>query len=227
MKIAALFTGGKDSTYSLYLAQKRFDVCCLITLIPQNPESYMFHYPNIEFTKYQAEALEIPIIQRKTKGEKEKELKDLENAIIEAKEKFGIKGIVSGAIKSTYQFERVKKICEKLNLFCYAPLWNCDELKYLKDFIKDGFKAIVTGIFAYPLTEEYLGMEINEKFIKKFLELKEKYGISIVGEGGEFETFVLDGPNFKKRIEIVEFEKEYKNYSGILKIKKVKLIEKS
>ena len=226
MKIAALYSGGKDSTLALFKTMKEHKVCCLITLIPKTDESYMFHFPNIELTKLQAKCMELPIITKVTKGEKEKELEDLEEAIREAIEKFGIEGIVCGAVKSNYQYQRIKRICEKLNLNLIAPLWQEDEEKILKDIVKENFEVIITGIAAYPLTKELLGKKIDEKLIKFLKTLKEKYQISLVGEGGEFETLVLDAPFFKKRIVIEDFEIAYKNYRGFLLVKKASLIQK-
>ena len=104
MKIASLFSGGKDSVYSSYIAKKQgHELMCLITLFSSNKESYMFHTPSIEKTKYQAKTMNLPLLIQKTKGKKEEELKDLETAIKKAIKKYKIQGIVTGAIKSEYQ----------------------------------------------------------------------------------------------------------------------------
>src|SRR6056297_3006693 len=117
MEVAVLFSGGKDSVYSAYLAKKRgHELVCLITIISENQESYMFHTPSIEKTEKQAEVMELPLITKKTRGEKEIELKDLEESIKKAVKKYHVEGIVSGAIKSVYQASRIKKICDKLKL---------------------------------------------------------------------------------------------------------------
>ena len=79
MKLAVLFSGGKDSTLAAWLAQKEgHELSCLISIISENKHSYMFHTPSIEKTKAQAQAMDIPIIVQETKGEKEEELKDLQ-----------------------------------------------------------------------------------------------------------------------------------------------------
>ena len=63
MKLAALFSGGKDSTYSIYKAkQMGHDVKCLITIFPKSANSHLLHFPNIELTKLQSETLKIPQI---------------------------------------------------------------------------------------------------------------------------------------------------------------------
>ncbi|MCD6247097.1 MAG: diphthine--ammonia ligase, partial [Candidatus Diapherotrites archaeon] len=107
MRLAVLFSGGKDSCLALHRAAKQHSIECLVSLVSKNKESYMFHTVNIELTRLQAEAMEIPIIQKKTAGEKEKELRDLKKALEEAIERFAIEGIVTGAIRSIYQASRI------------------------------------------------------------------------------------------------------------------------
>jgi len=203
MKLSPLFSGGKDSVYVAYLAQQAGnELVCLISIYSENKDSFMFHTPSITKVEKQAEAMELPLIIQETKGEKEDELKDLETAIKKAKEKYQIEGITTGALQSVYQAERIQKICDKLNLKCINPLWQKDELRYLEELIKNKFKVIITGVAAYPLDEKWLGREIDIEFIKDTTELKEKYKIHPAGEGGEFETFVLNCPLFKKELKI-------------------------
>ncbi len=223
MKLGVLFSGGKDSTLALIKAKEFHEISCLISLISKNKESYMFHTPNIKITKLQAECMGTPIILEETKGEKEKELEDLEKAIKKAIEKYNIKGIVSGAIMSTYQAIRIQKICDKLGLWCFNPLWLMDPVMVLNKVEENNIHAIISGVAGYPLTKDLLGENIIN--VKKRLISLKNY-INPAGEGGELETTVLDCPLFKKRIKIIEKEIRYNNYSGELIIKKVKLEEK-
>jgi len=203
MKLGALFSGGKDSNYAIYIAKKNgYEISCLILIISENRESYMFHTPSIEKTKIQAGCMDIPIVIKKTKGEKEKELNDLTQAIRIAKEKYKIEGVLTGAIKSVYQASRIQKICDELNLECFNPLWQKDQIKLLDELIKNKFKVIITSVSAFPLNKSWLGREINKNFIKEIKLMYKKYGINPAGEGGEFETFVLDCPLFKKELKI-------------------------
>src|SRR3989344_685418 len=124
MKLGVLFSGGKDSTFAAYLAKRNgYEISCLISIVSENKESYMFHTPSISKTEKQAKAMGIPIIIQKTKGEKEKELDDLKNAIKKAVRKFKIEGIATGAVESVYQTSRIQKICNELDLECFNPLW--------------------------------------------------------------------------------------------------------
>jgi diphthine-ammonia ligase len=203
MKLGVLFSGGKDSVYSAYLEkQAGHELACLITIHSENKDSYMFHTPSIEKTKAQAKVMEIPLLVYTTEGEKEKELEDLEHAIKEAKEKYDLDGIITGALHSVYQAERIGAICKKLNLQCLNPLWHKDEFEYLNELVKNNFEIVIVGIAAYPLDQSWLGRKINEEFIKEVKQLKEKYDIHPAGEGGEFESFVLNCPLFKRKLEI-------------------------
>ncbi len=186
----------------------------------------MFHVPNIEITKQQAEAIGLPLIQRKTKGEKEKELVDLEKAISEAKATYGLEGIVSGAVRSIYQTTRIQRICRKLQLWCFNPLWLKDEIELLNEIVENGFEVIISGVFAYPLDKEFLGSKLNRAMIQRLKKLKQEYGINPAGEGGELETTVTDAPFFKKKLEIIDYDVSYKDYVGTFKIEELRLVEK-
>jgi len=134
MKLASLFSGGKDSVYATYLAKKEgHEITCLVSIFSENKESYMFHTPSINKTKKQAEVMGVPLIVEKTKGEKEIELEDLKRAIFRAKEEYGVEGIITGAIQSVYQASRIQKICDELNLECFNPLWQKEEKEYLEE----------------------------------------------------------------------------------------------
>jgi len=210
MKAAVLFSGGKDSCYSAYLAKKQgHELACLISILSENKESYMFHTPSIEKTKQQAQVMKLPLIIQKTKGEKEKELKDLEIAIKLAKKKYNIDAIISGALASNYQKSRIENICKKLNLKSINPLWHKDEIEYLNELVNNKFKVMIVGVSAYPLDQSWLGRIIDKDFIDEVQILKEKYKIHPAGEGGETESFVLDCPLFKEELKIKSF-KDYK-----------------
>ena len=225
MKIAVLVSGGKDSIYAAYQASKKNELKCLITLKSVNPESYMFHIPNIELVKLQAKSMKIPLIFKKTLGVKEEELKDLENAIKIAIKRYKIKGLVSGAIESNYQKERIENICKKLNIKSITPLWHINREQYWNDLLNDKFEIIISSVSAEGLDKNWLGKKINKNLIKKLKILSKKFNFHLAFEGGEAETLVLYCPLFRKKLEIekavIEMESEF---SGIYIIKKAKLI---
>lgn len=203
MKLATLFSGGKDSCYATYLAKNAgHKISCLISIVSENKESYMFHTPSIEKTKKQAEVMKIPIIIQKTKGEKEDELKDLEKAIKKAIKEYKIEGVVTGAVGSTYQASRIQNICNKLKIECFNPLWQKNQIELLEELVEKKFEIVIVGVFAYPLDKSWLLRKIDKKFIEETKKLQEKLGINPAGEGGEFETFVLNCPLFSRSLKV-------------------------
>ncbi len=218
MKLGALISGGKDSIYSIYKANEENKVVCLISLKPKRDDSYMFHVPNIELVEKIAENMKLPLIFEESSGIKEEELKDLERAIKKAAEKYKIEGIVAGAIASEYQASRVKAICDKLKLKLITPLWHIDEEYYMRELVKN-FKVMVVGIAAEGLSEKWLGRILDQKAIDELIQMNKKTGLHIAGEGGEYESFVLDCPLYRKEFTIESQEKimEGRN-TGILRI---------
>lgn len=207
-KVACLFSGGKDSVFAVFWAMYNGWDPILVTVFPE-PYSMMFHHPNAGWTKLQAEAMGLEQVTFKTG--KEGELDKLQQVL----SALGIKGIVTGAIASEYQKQRIDRIGHELGTPTYSPLWHkepvlAEELKH--------FEIYITAVSAEGLGPELLG--------KNFQELGNRKNIHPLLEGGEGETFVADAPFFKKKIEILEWEKEWDGVRGVAHIKEAKLIEK-
>ena len=217
MRVAVLYSGGKDSNYALYWALKQgFEVKYLVSMVSESEESYMYHVPNIHLTELQAKAIGIPLVKGFTPGEKEKEVEDMK-AVLEG---LKIDGIVAGALASEYQKKRVDKVAEELGIQSFAPAWHRDPIDYMRELIRI-FDIVMVGVSAYGLDERWLGRKINEKALGELVKLHERYKIHVAGEGGEFETFVRDAPFFRARIVFDEVEKRWNecNYSGVLEVK--------
>jgi predicted ATP pyrophosphatase (TIGR00289 family) len=141
-------------------------------------------------------------------------------------ERLKVDGVVTGAVASTYQKTRIDAVCEQLGLKSIAPLWHRDPLSILKELVDLNFNAIITGVYAYGFTREWLGRSITADAIEALEKLNRQYDVSLVGEGGEYETLVLDGPIFTKRIKIVDAETVWKGQSGCFLVKKAVLENK-
>ena len=135
---------------------------------------------------------------------KEDELKDLEKALKKAIDKFNVAGIVTGAIFSNYQRSRIERVADKLGLKIFSPLWHMTQESVLNRIIKDDFEVVISSVAAYGLNKDWLGKKIDSDFLEKMKKLNEKIGINIAGEGGEYESLVLNGPMFKKKIKIIK-----------------------
>lgn len=203
MKLGVLFSGGKDSTYAAWLAKgEGHELACLVSVFSKNPDSYMFHTPAIELTKKQAELMDLPLLIKETIGNKEEELADLEDVLVKAKEEFSIGGVVSGVIASNYQKERIEKICVRLGLKCFSPLSGRGQIELLDDLISNNFHVLISAVAAFPLDKSWVGRKIDLDFVSSVKILGERYGINPAGEGGEFESLVINCPLFRKGLDI-------------------------
>ena len=197
MNVGALFSGGKDSAYALYIAKQwGWEITHLISILPRNPESYMFHTINLHLVPLLSKAIDIPLITKITPGKKESELNDLEDLL----KPLPIDGIVSGAIASEYQRTRIEQVCDSLNIKSYSPLWHKNQQMLLLDQINAGFSIMITGVFAEGLNKNWLGKILTQENVTDLFSISDKYKINPAGEGGEFETLVLNGPLFKKHL---------------------------
>jgi diphthine-ammonia ligase len=216
MRVAALFSGGKDSVFSVYITQQYgWEVSHLVSLFPKKPDSWMFHSINIHQTSLLAKAIGIPLVTRETTAEKEAELEDL----IQVLQNLEVDGVVSGAIASEYQRTRIEKVCDMLGIKSFSPLWHKNQELLLRDQVKAGFHIIIVGVFAEGFDETWLGRTIDQDTIERLVILHKKHGINIAGEGGEYETLVLSGPFFSKQVMIDESEKEWNRDSGVFRVK--------
>ena len=204
MRLAALVSGGKDGLYAAYLASKRDEISVVVAIKSLNPESYMYHVPNIDLVELQAEVMRLPLIFRETLGVKEEELFDLKAALEEAKKKYDVEGVVSGAIYSNYQKKRLDGICDELGLRSLSPLWKRNPGELWDEMFEAGFEVVISAVAAYGLTEDWLGRVMNRRAFEELSDLHGTCYVCTGGEGGEFETFVTYCPLFKERIVIKE-----------------------
>ena len=223
MRLAALYSGGKDSTLALYLAQQMgHDIPYLVSIVPKAGESWIFHVPNIDAVPLMAESLGLELVTAETSGSEESDLRGLRDAL----SSLDIEGIVTGAVWSDYQWDRMNAVCGDLGLKVITPLWRKDQDTVLNEILASGIRAVIVGCYAEGLGESWLGREIDEKAAAELRRLRERYGISVVGEGGEYESMTLDSPMHRKPLSIVEYEKEWKKGSGTLIVKRAELTER-
>jgi ABC transporter with metal-binding/Fe-S-binding domain ATP-binding protein len=223
MKLAALISGGKDSVFAIYKAlEEGHEVTHLINIVPARDDSYMYHSINLHMVELISAACEIPLIRQQSSGIKELELDDLTLAL----KKVDVDGVSVGAIESQYQASRVQKICDSLGLKVYSPLWHRDPEELLNEMAKVMDIRIVR-VAAEGLDSSWLGRPINVNSIENLKALNRRYMVHMAGEGGEYETLVLDAPFFKKRIEILKSEIEWEGDSGSLNILEAKLVDKN
>ena len=220
MKLASLFSGGKDSTYAMYVAQKQgHEIKCLLSVFPKSDESHLLHHPNMKWTKLQSESMGIPQLTTVSPSvQTEDELSLLENLLQNAKDQFQIEGLVHGGIKSNFQKDKFESVCSKLNLVVMAPLWNAEPEHYMNELIDSNFEFIMTTVSSDGLDDSWLGRSISKSDIISLKKLSEKFGFNLNFEGGEAETFVVDCPLFTNPIKINQSQKEWDGYRGRFEI---------
>ena len=180
MTNACLYSGGKDSTLALHkIISMGIKIDLLITMISKSKESYMFHYPNVQYTKLQAQSLGIRQVFAKTEGKKEEELEDLRKVLKDN----DVKLLVTGATYSRYQGDRVNNLAKELGIEHMSPLWHIDPEAELTEIERD-FNAIITSVSAEGFDESFLGKRIDNDMISRLRELRKKYGINMLFEGG-------------------------------------------
>lgn len=207
-RIAVLFSGGKDSTWTVHRAKEEwYNVVALVSLVSKNADSYMFQSVNLRWAPLLAEALGIRIVVKETAGRKEEELGDLEAALRELKPRIDCVG--AGALASKYQYERVAAICKKLQLAVFAPAWQMDPERYWEQLLAAGFRVVLTKVACAGLGREWLGREIDREALEELKALSKKHRFHLGGEGGEFESIVLDSPVHQKRVRVEEARAEW------------------
>ena len=220
MKLACLFSGGKDSTYAIHLAKKQgHDVVCLLSIFAKSEESHLLHHPNLRWTKLQSESMNIPQLTIiSDSDETSDELIVMEKLLQNAKKEFQIDGLVHGGIKSKFQKEKFETLCLKLNLISIAPLWETEPKKYMNDLLDSNFHFMMTTVSSDGLDEQWLGKLITKSDIKILNNLSDKFGFNLNFEGGESETFVINCPLFSNPIKINKFTKNWDGYRGRFEI---------
>jgi len=183
----------------------------------------MFHFPGLQWTKLQAEAIGLPQSIITTKGEKEQELNDLTPGLGKLKKSLGIDTVVSGALASEYQRTRIDNVCQKLELKSIAPLWHKNQEQLVREQVESGFQIMITACNALGLDEKWLGKKLEASDLPKLVALSKKYGLNVAFEGGEAETFVLAAPIFKTPLTIVRSMPHWRGDSGYLELEEVQL----
>ncbi|MGY5142151.1 MAG: diphthine--ammonia ligase [Nitrosopumilus sp.] len=226
MKLASFFSGGKDSVYSINVAKENgHEINCLLTVLSNSEESHLLHHPNLNWTNLQSQSMNIEQLTISSFSDNTDDELDLfEKLIYNAKKKFEIDGIVHGGIKSKFQKNNFEKICQKLDLKLFSPLWEKDPYLYMEELIQKKFEFIISSVSSDGLDEKWLGKNISSNDVHTLKSLSEKFGFNLNFEGGEAETFVVNCPLFTKMIKINQYEKIWDGYRGRFEIVDAELV---
>lgn len=245
MKFIGLLSGGKDSLFAVGKAMSMGHklICTANLFSEEEADSFMFQTAATTMVPAISACLNVPYVVRELKGKsvcktlaysitEKDEVEDLYELILEAKYQFPeVEAVVSGSVLSDYQRIRVEHVCSRLGLTSISPLWRYNQKNLLVEMKEQGYKAVIVKISAMGLQEKHLGQEVTE-LIEYFEGLNKKFGFNVAGEGGEYETLILDSPIMQKRIVLDSIEKvvtgnsAYSPY-GHLKINQYSLVDKA
>jgi ABC transporter with metal-binding/Fe-S-binding domain ATP-binding protein len=230
----SLFSGGKDSSWALYRALERgLPVERLVTVHPEG-DSYMYHVPATELAALAAESIGIELVDVRPEEfgaeaatdsgrQGDAELEPLEAALRDLSEEVGgIAGVTAGAVESEYQTTRIEAMCERLGADLFAPLWHRDPDRLAAAMLDAGFEITVVRVAAAGLDESWLGRRLDADAFADLRRLSEEYAVHLLGEGGEFETLVTDGPHMDRPIEL-DCTTEWDGTRGTLGIENARL----
>ena len=205
LKVAVSWSGGKDSCFSLYRAiSSGLQPCFLLNMVNREAKRSMSHGLDPKLIAAQAEAMEIPILQRETTWDTyEQEFKE---AVAELKQQ-GVDGVVFGDIDIEEHKEWVNRVCTELGVIAILPLWGDEPHTLLNEFLQAGFEAIVVSAKAEFFSDEWLGKRMSRDLIGQVSRISEEFNLHPCGEQGEYHTFVTDGPIFRRSIKIIDSHK--------------------
>ena len=197
MRLAALFTGGKDSTYAMHVAHAMgHEVAVLCTILPRDPDSMLFHTPSLRHAHVMAQAYGLPLeVEPASPG---RELSSLYRLLKRCRDAHGARGVVSGALRSDYQRIRYLSVTDRLGLWHLSPLWHKDQEEYMRSLVREGFRFMLTRVSAYGLPLRLLGRVVTRRDVEEIIARARRYGFNPAFEGGEAETLVLRAPLMKR-----------------------------
>jgi len=198
-RAVCLSSGGKDSILALHLASESgAELTGLVTIFPEDQESLIYHVPNLDRVGAIAEALGLEWFRGEARKDREVEALERVLGLVDAEV------VVTGGTSSNFQRRIFDSVASRLGFESYAPLWGWSAEEEFSELMKRRFRIMVVGVAALGLGGEWLGQILTEQKINRLLRLSEQYRFNALGEGGDFETFVLDAPLYKKAIRVVE-----------------------
>lgn len=226
MEVAVLYSGGKDSTYAIKkCVDEGWKIKYLISVKPTRTDCYLFHFATVEHTKEFADAMGIPQFYLTCDvADPIKEAEIIRNLV---KNNLVDAVVLGGTGLQETQIKSLRDALFPMGVEVFASHTGEDHGELLLSMIKEGFKIMITQIASDGLDKNWVGKILDEVSFVEFKKLSEQYGFHIGGEGGYYDTLIIDCPFFKKRFEVVNADKvmESKN-TGFLKINKYKFVPK-
>jgi uncharacterized protein (TIGR00290 family) len=190
----ASWSGGKDSCLACFKAMdKGYQIGFLLNLISRKFQRCCFHGIPKKLIQLQANLMGIPLFQKEVSDDMALYEQEFKEAVTSLKSK-GSREMVFGDIYLMEHKNWVERVGQDLNIEVIEPLWGTNTLKVMEEFIDLGFKAVVVSAQASLFSKDIIGQPVD----REILAILKRKGICPCGENGEYHTFVLGGPIFKK-----------------------------
>ncbi|MFC4246868.1 diphthine--ammonia ligase [Natribaculum luteum] len=238
----ALFSGGKESSWALYRALEAGHDVRRLAIVHPPAGSHRYHAPATSVARLAAQSIGIPVVDvgipitdveppnvareadHDSSAERDTEIEPLESALrtLDAEFDDGLGGVVAGTVESEHQADRLRSMCDLLGCDFFAPLWQADPRELAETMIDGGLEILVVEVTAPGFDESWLGRRLDRDALADLDDLHREYGVHLLGEGGEFETIVTDGPHMSRPITL-EFEREWSGTWGRVRITDARL----
>jgi diphthine-ammonia ligase len=224
MQLAALFSGGKDSTFAAYLMEQQGHVVDhLVSILPSDPHSWVFHTPNLDLIPLMAKAMGKKLVTKRSSGDEASDLGALKEALIGLE----VDGVITGAIASDYQWDRINGVCEEIGMKVFSPLWRKEQDLLMTELLEAEIKAVFVSVSAEGMEPSWLGRQLDQTSLVELRRLARIHGMNLAGEGGEYETMVLDSPIHRQALRIDGSKVELTRDGGRLTVTKAILGSRS
>lgn len=226
MKVVILYSGGKDSNLAVqFCKEKGWDIRYLLTIQPNRKDCYLFHYATVEYTPLQASLLGLPhYIVPCTVADPMLEAAIVKNFVLTHEP---VDAVVLGGIGlQETQLRSIQQALLPYRVEVFAAHAGLDHDTLIEDMFNKGYEIMITQIASEGL-KDWLGKKITKQNFAQLKKDAAKHGFHVGGEGGYYDTFVLDSPLFSKRIEFGAMEIVMEDqYSGHVIGKGVKILPK-
>lgn len=188
------FSGGKDSILALYtlLQSRQYRVVGLLTSVNATYDRVTMQGIRRILVQQQARAIGIPltIVELPDRCSNEEYETRMRNALA----RFRTMGVRHCAFGDIF-LEDVRRYREERLLRGgwqgVFPLWGRNTRYLAEEFLRLGFRAVVTCVDGHVLDASFVGRALNRDFLRDLPP-----DVDPCGEKGEFHTFVYDGPLF-------------------------------
>ncbi len=208
---------------ALYLMEQMgHEVPYLVNIIPKRGDSWVFHTPNLHLIPLMAKAMGKKLVQVEGGVDEAEDLAALEDAL----RGLDVEGVITGALASDYQWDRINRVCDRIGHKVMSPLWRKDQDMIVTEMVDAGIVSIIVAVMAEGLDETWLGGTIDSDNLKTLRIKSERYGISVAGEGGEYETLTLDSPIHIQSLIVDEYEADVHRDSAFMRVTEAHLGER-